>query len=102
MIRMTKLAGISLLVLLLTGCSEVNDFKPVAGMDAMDIYANACSGCHGEGGNGKFGILLKIAGTDESMDEIVDKVLNGGHIMPAFPNIDEKQAKNIATYLKSE
>ncbi|MCU7930358.1 MAG: cytochrome c [Candidatus Thiodiazotropha sp. (ex Codakia rugifera)] len=102
MTRMTKLAGISLLVLLLSGCSEVNDFKPIAGMDAMDIYANACSSCHGEGGSGKFGILLNIAGTDESIDQIVDKVLNGGHIMPAFPNIDKQQAISVATYLKSE
>lgn len=101
MIRMTKLAGISLLVLLLTGCSEVNDFKPVAGMDAMDIYAHACSNCHGDGGSGKFGMLLKIAGTDEKTDEIVDKVLNGGHIMPAFPNINKQQAESIAAYLKA-
>ncbi|MCU7882323.1 MAG: cytochrome c [Candidatus Thiodiazotropha sp. (ex Lucinoma aequizonata)] len=98
---MTKLTGVTLLVLLLTGCSEVNDFKPVAGMDAMDVYAKACSNCHGEGGSGKFGMFLKIADSDEETDEIVDKVLNGGHIMPAFPNINKQQAESIAAYLKA-
>ena len=50
--RTTYLAGASLLALALTGCSDTNDFKPVTGMDGMDIYANACASCHGDGGKG--------------------------------------------------
>ncbi|MEW8425275.1 MAG: cytochrome c [Candidatus Thiodiazotropha sp.] len=99
--KTTYAAGICLLGSLITGCSDSNDFKPVAGMGAMDIYANACSSCHGENGSGKFGLLLKLAGSEATRDEIVDKIRNGGHIMPAFPNIDTEDAGLVASYLKS-
>jgi mono/diheme cytochrome c family protein len=98
--KTTYIAGICLLGSLLTGCSA-RDFKPVSGMDGKDIFANACSGCHGENGGGKFGFLLKLAGTDNSVDEIADKIRNGGHIMPAFPNIDAQNATQVADYIKS-
>jgi mono/diheme cytochrome c family protein len=99
--KTTYLAGICLSASLLAGCSDNNNFTPVSGMDGMDIYANACVNCHGENGSGKFGFLLKLAGSDESADEIVDKIRNGGHFMPAFPNINTQQAELVATYLKS-
>ena len=98
--KTTYIAGICLLGSLLTGCSA-RDFKPVSGMNGKDIFANACSGCHGDNGGGKFGFLLKLAGTEETSDEIVEKIRNGGHIMPAFPNIDEQSAALVADYLKS-
>ncbi|MES9940394.1 MAG: cytochrome c [Candidatus Thiodiazotropha sp. 6PLUC2] len=96
------ITGITLLALTLTGCSDSNDFKPVAGMDGMDIYANACSSCHGSNGQGKFGFLLKLAGTDDSSEEISEKIINGGHIMPAFPNISQQEAEKVAAYLKAQ
>ncbi|MEW8028599.1 MAG: cytochrome c [Candidatus Thiodiazotropha sp.] len=99
--KATYLAGICLSGFLLTGCSDSNDFKPVAGMDGMDIYANACSSCHGENGSGKFGFLLKLTGTDANTEEIVGMIRNGGHIMPAFPNIDAQHAELVAAYIKA-
>jgi mono/diheme cytochrome c family protein len=99
--KTTYLAGICLSASLLSGCSENNNYTPVSGMDGMDIYANACASCHGENGSGKFGFLLKLAGSDTSSEEIVGMIKNGGHIMPAFPNIDEQQAARLADYLKS-
>jgi mono/diheme cytochrome c family protein len=95
------LAGIYLSAALLTGCSDSNNFTPVSGMDGMDIYASACANCHGENGGGKFGFLLKLAGSEASEEEIVGLIQKGGHIMPAFPNIDAQQAKLVATYIKS-
>ena len=100
--RTTYLAGASLLALALTGCSDTNDFKPVTGMDGMDIYANACASCHGDGGSGKFGILLKLAGTEASSEAIAEKIIKGGHLMPAFPNITQQEAKGIAAYIKAQ
>ncbi|MGD8911763.1 MAG: cytochrome c [Candidatus Thiodiazotropha sp.] len=99
--KTTCLAGICLTASLLTGCNESNDFTPVSGMDGMDIYASACANCHGENGTGLFGLFLKLAGSDAPAEEIVGMIQKGGHIMPAFPNIDEQQAKLVATYLKS-
>ncbi|MEW8505936.1 MAG: cytochrome c [Candidatus Thiodiazotropha sp.] len=99
--KTTYVAGICLLASLVAGCSDSNEFKPLAGMDALDIYANACASCHGENGSGKFGVMLKLAGSNASLDEIVGKIRNGGHIMPAFPNIDTDQAKLVAGYIKS-
>jgi mono/diheme cytochrome c family protein len=100
--KTTYLSSVLLLALTLSGCSDSNDFKPAAGMDGLDIYANACSSCHGDGGQGKFGFLLKIAGTDESPEEISAKIINGGKWMPAFPNIDQQQAEQLADYLKKQ
>jgi cytochrome c551 len=99
--KTTYLAGIYLTASLLTGCSDSNDFTPVSGMDGMDIYASACANCHGENGGGKFGFLLKLVGSDAPVEDIVGMIQKGGHIMPAFPNIDEQQAKLVATYIKS-
>ncbi|MEJ2621046.1 MAG: cytochrome c [Candidatus Thiodiazotropha sp.] len=100
--KTTNLLSITLLALTLSGCSGSNDFKPAAGMDGLDIYANACTSCHGDGGQGKFGFLLKLAGTDESPKEITEKIINGGKLMPAFPNINQQQAEQVADYLKKQ
>ncbi len=97
--KTTYIAGICLLGSLVAGCSDSN-FKPVSGMDGKDIFANACSGCHGENASGKFGFLLKLAGTEATTDEIVSKIRDGGHIMPAFPNIDTQSATLVSDYLK--
>ncbi|MCU7934229.1 MAG: cytochrome c [Candidatus Thiodiazotropha sp. (ex Dulcina madagascariensis)] len=102
MIRTTNATAACLLALTLAGCSDVNDYKPTADMTATDIFTEACSSCHGDGGSGKFGFLLKIAGTEAAAEEVVEKILHGGHIMPAFPNIDEQDAERLATYLKAQ
>ena len=93
--------GAALLALTLTGCSNSNDFMPVTGMDGMDIYANACASCHGDNGQGKLGFLLKLAGSDISSEAISEKIINGGHFMPAFPNISQPDAEQVAAYLKA-
>ncbi|MET0028487.1 MAG: cytochrome c [Candidatus Thiodiazotropha sp.] len=100
--KATYYLGISLLTLTFAGCSDVNDYKPGGGLDGKAMFSQACASCHGESGNGKFGFLLKIAGTDESTEEIVGKIANGGSIMPAFPNISHDEAQSIALYLKGE
>ncbi len=104
MIKTTHFSALGLLALTLplTGCSDVNDYKPDAGLDGKTLFSQACADCHGDSGAGKFGFLLKIAGTDESTEEVVEKINKGGFIMPAFPNISQEEAQSIALYLKGE
>ncbi len=84
----------------LGGCSS-SDYTPTPGAAADQLFAEACAGCHGDNGEGKFGFLLAVAGSEESTETIVDKIRNGGHLMPAFPQLSEEQASAIAGYLKS-
>ncbi len=102
MIKTTHFFAIGLLALTLTGCSDVNDYKPESGLDGKTLFSQACADCHGDSGGGKFGFLLKIAGTDESTEEVVEKINQGGTFMPSFPNISQEEAQSIAHYLKGE
>lgn len=100
MFKTTQIIAACLVAGSLSGCSD-SAFKPAENMPANEIFAQVCAGCHGDSGAGKFGFLLQLAGTDLSAEEIVEKVRQGGHVMPAFPNISEGEAVAIAAYLKS-
>ena len=92
---------IPVLAAALAGCAGPNDYRPTEGMSAADIFSYACSSCHGENGSGKFGFLLRIAGTDSSSEEIAAIIVSGGYIMPGFPNISSAQRSLIAAYVKA-
>ena len=99
--KTTQRIAIPVLVAALAGCGGPAEFRPAEGMSAADIFSNACSACHGNKGSGKFGFLLKIAGTDSSTEEIAGIVGSGGYIMPGFPNISDEQRMLIAAYVKT-
>jgi mono/diheme cytochrome c family protein len=102
---MNKKLSLSLSLLaagLLTGCGGPDEYTPAEGLGGADIYAAACQNCHGEGGKGKFGFLLKIAGTDHEAEEIANKVRDGGFIMPSFPNIGDKERQALAEYIRAQ
>lgn len=101
MTKLPRLFAISTLTAVLSGCGGPSDFKPVAGMTASDIFVDACQACHGENGGGKFGFLLKIAGTDTSTEEIATLLKDGGRIMPSFPNMSEEEHLTMAAYVKA-
>lgn len=100
MYKTTRFIAACLFAAGLSGCSS-SDYTPTAGAAADQLFAEACAGCHGDNGEGKFGFLLAVAGSDESAEDIATKIRNGGHVMPAFPQISEEQASAIAGYLKS-
>jgi mono/diheme cytochrome c family protein len=100
MYKTTRFIGACLIAAGLSGCSGSSDYKPSAGMPAEQLFAEACAGCHGDTGEGKFGFLLAVAGSDAADAEIVTKIREGGHVMPAFPLISEEEAAAIAGYLK--
>ncbi|HBC55775.1 MAG TPA: cytochrome C [Gammaproteobacteria bacterium] len=83
----------------LTGCGQ-SDYRPESTASGEQMFAQACSGCHGEGGQGRFGFLLTIAGTEHPADKVATKILEGGLIMPEFVQLTEEQRLEIANYLK--
>ena len=97
--RLLTLTGAVATALLLAGCGP-NDYAPQTGSSAADIFAKACASCHGDDGNGKMGMLLKVKGIDMTEAEIVDKITNGSSLMPAFPNIGDAEKAALAQYLK--
>jgi len=100
--KTTHIIAVCLLATGLGGCSGSNDFTPTQNMAPGELFAQACSSCHGENGGGKFGFLLSIAGTELPAEDIVTKIQNGGHIMPAFPNIGATEAQAVAEYIKAQ
>lgn len=99
MYKTTRLISACLIATSLYGCSG-GDFKPTADMSAEQIFAEACAGCHGDNGEGKFGFLLSIAGSRTPDEEITEKILHGGHFMPAFRNLSASDANALAAFLK--
>ncbi len=91
--------GSILCALALTGCGQ-SDYSPDESVSADEMIAEACSGCHGEGGQGRFGFLLTIAGTEHPADKVAAKIAKGGLIMPEFVQLSEAQRLEIANYLK--
>jgi mono/diheme cytochrome c family protein len=98
--KTTRFIGTCLIAAGLTACGGTSDFKPTAGMTPEQLFSEACAGCHGDKGDGKFGFLFSIAGSEAPIEEIVSKIREGGPIMPAFPEIDEVDATTLANYLK--
>ena len=98
--RMIPLTGaIAVSSLLLVGC-DPNQYTPQTGASAADIFAEACAGCHGDGGEGIIIGWLKVKGTDKTENEVIAKIAAGSTFMPAFPNIGNIEQSALAQYLK--
>jgi mono/diheme cytochrome c family protein len=95
----TRFISISLLATGLSACGADSDYQPRAGLSAEALYTQACAGCHGDRGEGKFGFLFSIADTALPAEEIVGKIRGGGQMMPAFPQINQEQAAALADYV---
>ena len=86
----------------LAGCGGENSYTPVAGAAPAQIYADSCAGCHGASGEGKFGLLLKLAGTTHTAANLGEKIRTGGLVMPAFVNISEVDAVAVGEFIRTE
>lgn len=94
----------NLLVLsLIVGCTtaQASDYTPSAELSGTQIFTETCAGCHGSAGNGKFGFLLKLTSSTLTSNEVSNKITKGGSLMPAYPNIKEKQLSELTAYVKS-
>lgn len=87
---------------LLGACGgKPSDFTPTPGMTTEEIFAAACTRCHGEKGQGKIMGVLKIAGTKASKEEILKALNEGGKAMPSFPKLNDEQKSALANYVKT-
>lgn len=85
----------------LTGCIGPDDYTPEEGMSPAEIFSATCQTCHGIKGEGKFGFLFGIAGSEKSMQDIAKKIGEGSMLMPSFPNISAENKLSIAAYVKA-
>ena len=79
---------------LLAGCSKSNDFSPSVGMSGEAIFKAACEECHQADDAGYYFEL-------DAEVNIPDRVLNGGLMMPSFPNIQGEALRSLEEYVTS-
>lgn len=83
-------------VIALAGCGGEEAYAPEAGTQADTMFEQGCSHCHGSDGKGKFGFLLGLQDTELSQAEIQAVIANGKGIMPAFPELSNRQRRQLA------
>lgn len=81
--------------LLSLSCAGSNDFSPTANMSGKEIFDKACLECHAPVGES----VMEISAEMKDADRIANKVLSGGMMMPAFPNIQGATAKLLSEYV---
>jgi len=72
--------------------------------EAGALYKTKCATCHGDAGQGKPKLGVKLAGTAKSEAEIVALLTNGGgtkapHVKP-MSTLTAEQVKGIAVFVK--
>jgi mono/diheme cytochrome c family protein len=92
------LAAMAAASLMLTACGGKESYSPEAGTAPAKMFEQACAHCHGSEGSGKFGFLLSLQGSQTPKDVMADIIRNGNGIMPAFPELSDKQIQKLATY----
>ncbi|HKJ87359.1 MAG TPA: cytochrome c [Gammaproteobacteria bacterium] len=88
-------------VLTLAGCGGKENYDPAPGTQASAMFKHACSHCHGEKGQGKFGFLLSLHDLQLPKPGIEKMIAHGNGIMPAFTKLSDKQRARLANYVKT-
>lgn len=91
--------------MLATGCGEKAPAKPLveAESPAAQLYAKSCSGCHGEGLQGRSGPALATVGSRLDTGAIEQRITKGGSGMPAFEGrLEPDQIKDLAGWLAKQ
>ena len=70
--------------------------------DPQLIYSQACSGCHGEKGEGSGFLYPNLLDSTLSRQKIIEAVRDGNMLMPAFPMIQDTSLSKLARYLTNE
>lgn len=87
-------------VLLLAGCGGnggSGDGGNATAADAETVYKRHCLSCHGTDLSGQH---LNTVGSRLSMEEIEQKIRNGGGGMPPFANrLNDEQINNLSAWL---
>jgi cytochrome c550 len=67
--------------------------------DAMALYANNCSRCHGSFGAG-MGINPPLQGSGLTIDEIKEVIINGRGAMPPFKNFSQDELLKLSELVR--
>lgn len=68
--------------------------------DGAALYIKYCSGCHKADGTGRSGPNIQDEAAEESIDELVEVILEGDDDMPAIP-LSYGEAVAIAQWMKA-
>lgn len=97
--------AVATVMILAAGCGEKAPAKPLVESDspAAQLYAKSCSGCHGEGLQGRSGPALATVGARMDTGAIEQKITKGGSGMPAFEGrLEADQIHELAGWLAKQ
>jgi len=66
------------------------------------IYSQACSGCHGEKGEGSGLLYPDLLDPTLSRQDVIEAVRDGKMMMPSFPMIQDTSLSKLARFLTKE
>ncbi|MCW5717843.1 MAG: cytochrome c [Bauldia sp.] len=105
-IRGRAAAGAAAVVLVLaglgTGLMPARAQAPAPAVDGAEVFASSCAGCHGASGEG--GLGPQLAGNADLANSalVVNQILFGGEIMPAFaPMLTDEQIVAVSNYIRT-
>ena len=82
---------LSIVFIMVTGCTRTNDYSPTAGATGEQIFQAACVECHADG----FELATEMA----NVQAIVKKIGEGSMGMPKFPNIQGESLTSVSEYV---
>jgi len=104
--RGRAIGGAACVVLVLaglgTGLMPARAQAPAAEVDGAQVFASSCAGCHGAAGEG--GLGPQLAGNADLANSalVVNQILFGGEIMPAFaPMLTDEQIVAVSNYIRT-
>lgn len=92
--KSTNLLTISIMLLLLNGCSK--DYTPDANATAESTYQAACAECHKKDSTG---MIFTLDNKNANVAYIKERISNGNMMMPKFPNIKGEQLQQLSAYI---
>jgi cytochrome c551 len=63
------------------------------------IYKEACADCHGDTGESENLLYPDLVRNKHAPKDIIEKIKNGGFLMPAFPNIVDSTLNILVIYV---
>jgi putative heme-binding domain-containing protein len=101
---LTALVAVALAGVYKSTAQDLDAQNRAARMPGQRVFDSNCAGCHGldgRGGDKGIDILDKLADhTDSKLRSIIAKGITGTS-MPAFPELNQQQVRNIIGYLRS-
>ena len=92
--------GLVSTLVILSMLGGVDSYQPTTD-DPEVIFREACARCHGERGVGGSPSGPRLAGKDDSVEEIRRQIAEGQGRMPRFPNIRGSALTNLTRHVHS-